>query len=82
MSAVCCFDFGCGCFIGCGNRMLLLSKPKRGMDAAQLSFDCDTVSHLCRVKILPFAVYWLDVYRNIGTFCGHINILADTLQRF
>jgi len=26
--------------------MLLLSKPKRGMDAAQLSFDCGTVSHL------------------------------------
>ena len=21
-------------------------KPKRGMDAAHLSFDCDTVSHL------------------------------------
>ena len=25
---------------------LLLSKPKRGMDAAQLSFNCDIVSHL------------------------------------
>lgn len=24
----------------------MLSKPKRGMDAAQLSFDCDIVSHL------------------------------------
>ena len=45
MSAVCCFDFGCGCFIG-----------------------CDTVSHLCRINILPFTVYWLDVYRNIGAF--------------
>ena len=46
------------------------------------SFDCDIMSHLCRVKILTFAIYWLDVYRNIGAFCGHINILADTLQRF
>lgn len=24
----------------------MLSKPKRGMDAAQLSFNCDIVSHL------------------------------------
>ncbi len=53
----------------------MLSKPKRGMDAAQLSFNCDIVSHLKAFFFREFSLRTL--------YCGGRNsaVYRTTEQR-